>query len=68
MIDLKTIGEAIKLQDNRATRDPLFVVFQRREIVTDEDYDYDFIGWYDEDGHFLIKIILNRFLLGISRC
>jgi hypothetical protein len=51
VIDLKTIGEAIKLQDNRATRDPLFIVFQKREIVTDEDYDYDFIGWYDEDGH-----------------
>lgn len=50
-IDLKTIGDTIKLQDNRATRDPLFIVFQKREIVTDEDYDYDFIGWYDEDGH-----------------
>jgi hypothetical protein len=50
-IDLKALGNEINKQDNRCTRDPLFVVFQKREIVVDEDYDYDFLGWYDEDGH-----------------
>lgn len=49
-IDLKALGNAIATQDNRATMHPLFVVFQKREIVTDEDYDYDFIGWYDDEG------------------
>lgn len=48
---LKALAEQIAIQDNRITADPLFVVFQKREIVTNEDYDHDFIGWFDEEGN-----------------
>jgi len=50
-IDLKALGNAIATQDNRATMHPLFVVFKKREIVTNEDHYYDFIGWYDDEGN-----------------
>ncbi|OAT18001.1 hypothetical protein M977_03789 [Buttiauxella gaviniae ATCC 51604] len=45
------IAENLRTQDNRVTSDPMFCVFQKREIVTDEDYDYDRIVWIDEDGN-----------------
>ena len=35
------IGENIRTQDNRITSDPMFCVYQKREIVVDADYDYD---------------------------
>jgi hypothetical protein len=44
------ISENIKTQNNRITADPLFVVFQKRAIVVDEDYDYDRISWGNSDG------------------
>ena len=44
------IGENIRTQDNRITSEPMFCVFQKREIVVDEDYDCDRIVWVDEDG------------------
>ncbi|MCL1485171.1 DHHA1 domain-containing protein (plasmid) [Marinobacter sp. M3C] len=44
------ISEGIKTQNNRITADPLFVVFQKHEIVVDEDYDYDRISWGNSDG------------------
>lgn len=44
------IGENIRTQDNRITSDPMFCVYQKREIVVDADYDYDRIVWVDEDG------------------
>lgn len=44
------ISEGIKTQNNRITADPLFVVFQKRKIVVDEDYDYDRISWGNSDG------------------
>lgn len=50
MIDLKALAEQIATQDNRITADPIFVVFQKREIVTHEDYDHDFIAWFGEEG------------------
>ncbi|WP_268639955.1 ead/Ea22-like family protein, partial [Escherichia coli] len=34
------IGENIRTQDNRITSDPMFCVYQKREIVVDADYDY----------------------------
>lgn len=46
-----TIGENIRTQDNRITSDPMFCVYQKREIVVDADYDYDRIVWVDEDGN-----------------
>ncbi|HEC3265725.1 TPA: ead/Ea22-like family protein, partial [Escherichia coli] len=33
------IGENIRTQDNRITSDPMFCVYQKREIVVDADYD-----------------------------
>ncbi|MGA3863025.1 ead/Ea22-like family protein [Escherichia coli] len=45
------IGENIRTQDNRITSDPMFCVYQNREIVVDADYDYDRIVWVDEDGN-----------------
>lgn len=45
------IGENLRTQDNRVTSDPMFCVFQKREIVTDEDYEHDRIVWIDEDGN-----------------
>ena len=44
------IGENIRTQDNRITSEPIFCVFQKREIVVDEDYDCDRIVWVDEEG------------------
>lgn len=48
--EFSTIGENIRIQDNRITSDPMFCVFQKREIVVDEDYDCDRIVWVDDDG------------------
>ncbi|EFH0680763.1 ead/Ea22-like family protein [Escherichia coli] len=45
------IGENIRTQDNRITSDPMFCVYQKREIVVDADYDYERIVWVDEDGN-----------------
>ncbi|EHH5679382.1 ead/Ea22-like family protein [Escherichia coli] len=45
------IGENIRTQDNRITSDPMFCLYQKREIVVDADYDYDRIVWVDEDGN-----------------
>jgi hypothetical protein len=45
------IGENIRTQDNRVTSDPMFCVYQKREIVAHEDYDHDRIVWIDEDGN-----------------
>lgn len=44
------IGRRIAAQDNRATDQPMFVVFQKREIVVDGDYDHDRIAWIGEEG------------------
>ena len=45
------IVKNILSQDNRITSDPMFCVYQKREIVVDADYDYDRIVWIDEDGN-----------------
>jgi hypothetical protein len=45
------ISENILTQDNRITSDPMFCVFQKREVVADADYDHDRIVWVDEDGN-----------------
>lgn len=45
------IAENIRTQDNRVTSDPMFCVYQKREIVAHEDYDHDRIVWIDEDGN-----------------
>lgn len=48
---LHEVGQRIATQDNRITDQPMFVVFQKREIVVDEDYDHDRIVWVDDEGN-----------------
>lgn len=45
--ELRAIGERIRTQDNRCTDQPMFVVLEKREIVTHEDYDHDRIVWFE---------------------
>ncbi|HCJ8174098.1 TPA: hypothetical protein NV614_004746, partial [Escherichia coli] len=54
------IGENIRTQDNRITSDPMFCVYQKREIVVDADYDYDRIVWVDEDSNEANKLQSRR--------
>lgn len=54
------IGENIRTQDNHITSDPMFCVYQKREIVVDADYDYDRIVWVDEDGNEANKLQSRR--------
>ncbi|EFO4380181.1 ead/Ea22-like family protein [Escherichia coli] len=54
------IGENIRTQDNRITSNPMFCVYQKREIVVDADYDYDRIVWVDEDGNEANKLQSRR--------
>lgn len=42
---LKYIGELIRTQDNRITDQPMFVVFEKREIIGSEDHSPDRIVW-----------------------
>lgn len=43
------ISVRLLTQDDRITADPLFVVFQKREMVVEEGYDHDRIAWYDSE-------------------
>ncbi|WP_312773066.1 ead/Ea22-like family protein [Atlantibacter hermannii] len=45
------LGENIRTQDNRITSEPMFCVYQKREIVAHEDYDFDRIVWVDDEGN-----------------
>lgn len=47
---LDGIGENLRTQDNRITSEPMFCVYQKREIVAGAEYDHDRIVWVDEDG------------------
>ncbi|SDZ95374.1 hypothetical protein [Marinobacterium iners] len=47
---IRDMATLITTQDNRITADPLFCVFQKREIVTDADYGYDRIVWCSDEG------------------
>ncbi len=60
------IGENIRTQDNRITSDPMFCVYQKREIVVDADYDYDRIVWVDEDSNEANKLQSRRLELHLS--
>lgn len=46
-----TIADNIRTQDNRIMSEPMFCVYQKREIAVDSDCDYDRIVWVDEDGN-----------------
>ncbi len=43
--ELYTIGELIRTQDNRITDQPLFVVFQKREIIGSDEHSPSRICW-----------------------
>lgn len=43
--ELYTIGELIRTQDNRITDQPMFVVFQRREIIGSDEHSPSRICW-----------------------
>jgi hypothetical protein len=44
------IADNLRTQDNRMTADPLFVVFEKREVVVDGDYQHDRIVWFGDEG------------------
>lgn len=44
------LRQQLLTQDNRCTADPFFVVFSKREIVTQEGYDFDRIVWWHDEG------------------
>lgn len=44
------IGENLRTQDNRITSHPVFVVFQKEEMVVSEEFDHDRIAWVWECG------------------
>lgn len=44
---IRDIGERLNAQGNRITSDPLFCVFEKDYVVTDEGYDHDRIDWGD---------------------
>lgn len=62
------IGENIRTQDNRITSEPMFCVFQKREIVVDEDYDCDRIVWVDEEGCEATELQIMRLELLHDNC
>ncbi|MCS6403962.1 ead/Ea22-like family protein [Klebsiella quasipneumoniae] len=43
--ELYTIGELIRTQDNRITDQPMFVVFQKREIIVSDEHSPSRICW-----------------------
>ncbi|MEX2986859.1 hypothetical protein [Serratia fonticola] len=46
--EFKKVGDLMLAQDNRCTDQPMFVVFEKVEVVSHEDYDHDRICWiYD---------------------
>ena len=48
---LQRVQESLNTQSNRCTADPLFCVFQKREIVVDAEYDHDKIVWWNTEEH-----------------
>ncbi|WP_419792592.1 hypothetical protein ACN09C_14820 [Serratia fonticola] len=46
--EFRKIGDLMLAQDNRCTDQPMFIVFEKVEVVSHEDYDHDRICWiYD---------------------
>lgn len=44
-----TTGKMISTQDGRCTADPLFCVFEKSEVVANDEYDHDRIVWVDAE-------------------
>ena len=49
---LRPIGGRLITQDGRMTADPLFCVFEKREVVANEEFDYDYISWTDAESDY----------------
>lgn len=49
---MKRIGEVIAKQNNRSTENPLFVVFDKKNIPTKESYACDRVIWIEENEGF----------------
>lgn len=49
---MERLGNRLITQDSRLTADPLFCVFERREVVVNEEFDYDYISWTDTDADY----------------
>lgn len=47
--EFAVIGENLRTQDNRITSDPMFCIYQKEEIVVDEEYDHDRIVWWNNE-------------------
>ena len=58
MMDLGKIAEEIRTQDNRATADPIFILFDRQKIPTDYHYSDEYI--YIDSGNDNYEIEGNR--------
>ena len=43
------LRQQLLTQDGRGTADPFFVVFSKREIVVDSEYDHDRIVWWHKE-------------------
>lgn len=50
LAELSAIGALINTQDNRYTDQPMFVVFEKRGMVTLDTHDHDRIEWYNPDS------------------
>jgi len=51
MQELKKIAEEIKTQDNRATDQPIFILFDHEKVPTDSDYSDNYIYCYDDGDY-----------------
>ena len=49
LVKLEEIGKEIRDQDNLATSDPIFVLYDYDEIVVEEGFDYDTEAWVCDD-------------------
>jgi len=47
--EFAVIGENLRTQDNRITSDPMFCIYQKEEIVVDDEYDHDRIVWWNNE-------------------
>ncbi|RAG88622.1 ead/Ea22-like family protein [Klebsiella pneumoniae] len=57
--ELSTIGELIRTQDNRITDQPMFVVFQKREIIGSDEHSPSRICWV-WDGEEVSELLAKR--------
>ena len=52
---LFTLGSKLETQDNYATANPLYCVYEKNEIVVEEGYSVDHTIWYSSDSQLEIR-------------